>query len=89
MREEFKKYGYSPTHTEVYKPFPAISDQDAFSLVSELALKEGLLVGSSSGAAFKAALIEAEHAATETNIVVIFPDGSERYLSKNIYEGGI
>jgi O-acetylserine dependent cystathionine beta-synthase len=66
-----------------------ISDQDAFSLVSELALKEGLLVGSSSGAAFKAALIEAEHAATETNIVVIFPDGSERYLSKNIYEGGI
>ncbi|MBD8847118.1 hypothetical protein IFU32_23625 [Bacillus megaterium] len=26
MREEFKKYGYSPTHTEVYKPFPAISD---------------------------------------------------------------
>ncbi|SDM21094.1 PLP-dependent cysteine synthase family protein [Bacillus sp. OK048] len=66
-----------------------ISDEDAFSLVKDLAAKEGLLVGSSSGAAFKAALLEAEVAKAGTNIVVIFPDGSERYLSKKIYEGGI
>ncbi|MEH7253610.1 cysteine synthase family protein [Neobacillus niacini] len=66
-----------------------ISDEDAFSLVKDLAAKEGLLVGSSSGAAFKAALLEAEVAKEGTNIVVIFPDGSERYLSKKIYEGGI
>lgn len=66
-----------------------ISDGDAFSLVSELAIKEGLLVGSSSGAAFKAALNEAQNASSGSNIVVIFPDGSERYLSKKIYEGGI
>lgn len=66
-----------------------ITDDDAFKLVKELAKKEGLLVGSSSGAAFKAALLEAAAAKPGTNIVVIFPDGSERYLSKKIFEGGI
>jgi cystathionine beta-synthase (O-acetyl-L-serine) len=66
-----------------------IRDEDAFKWVKELANKEGLLVGSSSGAAFHAALLEAEKAKPGTNIVVIFPDSSERYLSKKIYEGGI
>ncbi|GMN98147.1 pyridoxal-phosphate dependent enzyme [Parageobacillus thermoglucosidasius] len=66
-----------------------IRDEDAFNRVKELAKKEGLLVGSSSGAAFHAALLEAEKAEPGTNIVVIFPDSSERYLSKKIYEGGI
>ncbi|WP_017435589.1 PLP-dependent cysteine synthase family protein [Saccharococcus caldoxylosilyticus] len=66
-----------------------IRDEDAFRRVKELAAKEGLLVGSSSGAALHAALLEAEKAKPGTNIVVIFPDSSERYLSKKIYEGGI
>jgi O-acetylserine dependent cystathionine beta-synthase len=66
-----------------------ISDMDAFRLVKELAAREGLLVGSSSGAAFQAALKEAEMAEPGSNIVVLFPDGSERYLSKKIYDGGI
>ncbi|MDQ6599747.1 cysteine synthase A [Bacillus salipaludis] len=66
-----------------------VSDDDAFALVKELAAKEGLLVGSSTGAAFYAALKEAEIAKPGTNIVVIFPDGSERYLSKKIFEGGL
>ncbi|WP_066063988.1 PLP-dependent cysteine synthase family protein [Neobacillus soli] len=66
-----------------------VTDDDAFKLVKDLAAKEGLLVGSSSGAAFYAALKEAEAARHGTNLVVIFPDGSERYLSKNIFEGGI
>ncbi|PTQ55872.1 MAG: Cystathionine beta-synthase [Candidatus Carbobacillus altaicus] len=63
-----------------------VRDDDAFRLVAELARREGLLVGSSSGAAFYAALQEAETAPKGTNIVVIFPDSSERYLTKNIYE---
>jgi cystathionine beta-synthase (O-acetyl-L-serine) len=66
-----------------------VPDVTAFNLVKELAVKEGLLVGSSSGAAFYAALKESEKAMPGTNIVVIFPDGSERYLSKKIFEGGI
>jgi cystathionine beta-synthase (O-acetyl-L-serine) len=75
--------------TSYFDAIHTIYDEDAFRRVKELAAKEGLLVGSSSGAAFHAALIEAEKAKPGTNIVVIFPDSSERYLSKKIYEGGI
>ncbi|WP_404451631.1 cysteine synthase family protein [Virgibacillus necropolis] len=62
-----------------------VSDNDAFRLVKELAAKEGLLVGSSSGAAMYAALEEAKIAEPGSTIVTIFPDASDRYLSKNIY----
>lgn len=75
--------------TNLFDAIHTISDLDAFYLVKEVALKEGLLVGSSSGAALHAALTEARKAKSGTNIVVIFPDSSERYLSKKIYEGGI
>ena len=65
-----------------------VQDTDAFHWVRELASVEGLLVGSSSGAACYAAVQEAKQAKAGTNIVVIFPDSSERYLSKNIYSFG-
>lgn len=63
-----------------------IPDEDAFHMVKELAKREGILVGSSSGAAMAAALEEAKKAANNTSIVTVFPDGSDRYLSKNIYQ---
>ncbi|KHE66766.1 pyridoxal-phosphate dependent enzyme, partial [Halobacillus sp. BBL2006] len=63
-----------------------VPDDIAFQRVKELALNEGLLVASSSGAAFEAALKEAEQAKPGTKIVTIFPDSSERYLSQGIYE---
>ncbi|KIL52713.1 cysteine synthase A [Jeotgalibacillus campisalis] len=66
-----------------------VDDKDAFHWVKELAAKEGLLVGSSSGAAFHAALKEAETSEPGAHIVTVFADSSERYLSQNIYEGGI
>lgn len=62
-----------------------ISDDEAFHFVHLLAEREGLLVGSSSGSAFAAALKEAKRAEPGTNIVTVFPDSSERYLSTNIY----
>ncbi|MED0660266.1 MULTISPECIES: cysteine synthase family protein [Bacillus] len=62
-----------------------IPDEDAFFRLAEVARKEGLLVGSSSGAALEASLKEAEIAKPGTNIVTIFPDSSERYLSSGIY----
>lgn len=67
---------------EVY----TISDREAFSYVRALARREGLLVGSSSGAAFAATIREAKRATAACNIVTIFPDSSERYLSQNIYD---
>lgn len=66
-----------------------VSDEDAFAAVKELAQKEGLFVGSSSGAAYYAAVQEAKQCVEKQRIAVIFPDSSERYLSKNIYQGGI
>lgn len=66
-----------------------VSDENAFNMVKELAKKEGVLVGSSSGAAFYATLQIAGELTSPANIVTIFPDGSERYLSKKIYQGGI
>jgi cystathionine beta-synthase (O-acetyl-L-serine) len=75
--------------TNLFDAIHTVMDVDAFNRVKEVALKEGLLVGSSSGAALHAALQEAQKAQKGTNIVVIFPDSSERYLSKKIYEGGI
>ncbi|WP_071460211.1 PLP-dependent cysteine synthase family protein [Bacillus massilinigeriensis] len=64
-----------------------VKDEEAFRMVRKAALKEGLLIGSSSGAALYAALEEAKQASAGTKIVVILPDSSERYLSKNIYKG--
>ncbi|TMU85624.1 cysteine synthase family protein [Bacillus sp. BHET2] len=74
---------------DYFNSIHTVADVDAFKRVKELALLEGLLVGSSSGAALHAALQEAEEAKSGSHIVTIFPDSSERYLSKKIYEGGI
>lgn len=71
--------------TNYFDAIHTILDDDAFNMVKQLAKKEGLLVGSSSGSAMCAALKEAEQATLGTNIVTIFPDSSERYLSKEIY----
>lgn len=75
--------------TAYFEGVHTIKDEDAFSRVKELAQLEGLLVGSSSGAALHASLLEAERAKPGSRIVTIFPDGSDRYLSKQIYDGGI
>ena len=62
-----------------------VDDNDAFSGARELAKKEGIFGGSSSGAALSAAkkLISA---GARGNIVVILPDRGDRYFSKNLYE---
>lgn len=75
--------------TSYFDAIHTIVDVEAFDLVKQLAAKEGMLVGSSAGAAMAAALREAKEAAPGTNIVVLFADSSERYLSKKIYQGGI
>jgi cysteine synthase A len=61
-----------------------VNDEEAFKLVRELAHKEGIIVGSSSGAALSAALKLAEKV-DKGNIVTVFPDRGDRYLSKGIY----
>ncbi|SHJ87983.1 cystathionine beta-synthase (acetylserine-dependent) [Clostridium cavendishii DSM 21758] len=60
------------------------TDEEAFGLVTLLAKKEGLILGSSSGAALSAALKLAS-TIEKGNIVVIFPDRGERYFSTDLF----
>lgn len=65
--------------------FISISDAEAFSAVKKLAALEGVISGSSSGAAFAAAIRLAE-TLEHGNIVVVLPDRGDRYFSKGILE---
>ena len=62
-----------------------VTDSEAFEKSRLLAAKEGVLAGSSSGAALAAAL-KLAGTIDKGNIVVIFPDRGDRYLSKGIYD---
>ncbi|PKH11025.1 PLP-dependent cysteine synthase family protein [Planomicrobium sp. MB-3u-38] len=62
-----------------------VTDREAFAAFKELAKREGLLVAGSSGAAFVAALKEAETAEPGSHIVTVFADSSERYMSQDVY----
>jgi cysteine synthase A len=73
-----------------------VSDADAIKTARLLALKEGLIVGTSSGAAVWAALelacdlvgasLEASARHVPINIVTVLPDRGDRYFSKGLYE---
>jgi len=69
------------------KGFPderiAIGTEAAFDMTKRLAREEGLFVGTSSGAALAAAIKVAERL-NEGTLVVMFPDGGDRYLSRDI-----
>jgi cysteine synthase A len=66
-----------------------VMDEDAFGTVKTLAAREGVLAGSSGGAAVFASLKVAERLGAGKRVVTIIPDSAERYLSKKIFEGGI
>jgi cysteinyl-tRNA synthetase len=61
-----------------------IADEEAFDTARRLAREEGLLVGMSSGAAMAAAVKEAARL-EEGVVVVVLPDGGERYLSTPLF----
>jgi cysteine synthase A len=66
-----------------------VTDKDAFDTVNRLAGTEGVLAGSSGGAAVFAALQVAQRLGAGKRVVTMIPDSAERYLSKKIFEGGI
>lgn len=72
--------------TSVYDEIITVTNEDAFSAGKEIGKKEGVLVGISSGAALHAAIELAKR--TENagkNIVVLFPDTGDRYLSTPLF----
>jgi len=66
-----------------------VSDKHAFEMVKQLAAQEGVLAGSSGGAAVFAALQVARRLGAGKRVVTVVPDSAERYLSKKIFEGGM
>ncbi len=68
--------------TNIYDEIITVENEDAFAAGKEMAKTEGILVGISSGAALYAAkeLAKREENAGKT-IVVLLPDGGDRYLS--------
>ncbi|MFD2923560.1 cysteine synthase A [Halobacillus naozhouensis] len=62
-----------------------VTDEDAYEVTRRLAREEGLLLGTSSGAACWAALEVAKRKNPEDVIVVIAPDTGERYLSGDLF----
>jgi cysteinyl-tRNA synthetase len=62
-----------------------LDDEEAFRVARELARAEGLFVGISSGAALWGAMQLAQRIRTGT-IVVLFPDGGEKYLSTPLFD---
>ena len=69
-----------------------VKDEDAFAMCRELARKEGLFVGMSSGAAM-AGSVQLAGQIEQGVIVTVFPDSGERYLSTPLFDvpekGGI
>jgi cysteine synthase A len=63
----------------------AVSDDDAFATVAELARKEGVLAGSSAGANVFASIQVARRLGTGRRIITVIPDSAERYMSKDIF----
>lgn len=66
-----------------------VSDAEAFGMVKRLASEEGLLAGSSAGANVFASIAIARRLGPGKRVATIVADSAERYLSKNIFEGGI
>ena len=72
-------------NTKIYNEIIKITKDEAFEAARDLAKKEGILVGISSGAALAAALIYAKRTQKKENIIVIIPDTGERYLSTELW----
>jgi cysteine synthase A len=62
-----------------------VTDEEAFQTARNLALKEGLFVGISSGAAMAAAIKLSKELSSTSKIVVVLPDHGERYLSTPLF----
>ena len=82
MKEAIVPEIYDPSKIDITV---MIESEEAFEMSREIVKKEGIFVGMSSGAAMLAAL-EIADTIEEGNIVMIFPDRGEKYLSTKLFE---
>ncbi len=73
-------------NVDIYDEVITVENEDAFTEGRRFAVSEGALVGISSGAALKAAVVLAERSENKgKNIVVLLPDSGDRYLSTSLF----
>lgn len=63
-----------------------VSDENAFKIARDYARNEGVLIGISSGAALYCGIQMAKKIEKDKKILVVSPDGGEKYYSMNLYE---
>ncbi|MBO0453474.1 cysteine synthase A [Candidatus Enterococcus murrayae] len=80
--------GFVPSilNTEVYDQVLPVNSNDAMETAREIAKKEGILVGVSSGAALFAAMEVAKKMGPDQKVLVLLPDNGERYLSTELFQ---
>ncbi len=76
-------------NTGIYDEVITVKNEDAYAEGKSFAVSEGILVGISSGAALKAAVILAKRQENRgKRIVVLLPDSGDRYLSTPLFGAG-
>ena len=73
-------------NTEIYEDIYIVSDEEALRTAKELAAKEGLMCGISSGTNVAAAIKLAEKLGPGKTVVTILPDTAERYFSTPLFD---
>ena len=82
MEEAIVPEIYNPSLIDVQE---MIESEEAIEMARQIIAREGIFAGMSSGAALIAALRTAEKI-EKGNIVVVFPDRAEKYLSTIMFE---
>ena len=79
--------GFIPANyqTEYVDKLVGVDEDTAIQMMKRLAQEEGVFVGISSAAAIIVAIEEAAQMANDKDVLVIAPDGGERYLSLNLF----
>lgn len=80
--------GFVPSilNVNIYDEVLPVKSDDAMETAREIAKKEGILVGISSGAALYAAIDIAKKMTSDQKILVLLPDNGERYLSTELFQ---
>ena len=80
--------GFVPSilNINIYDEVLPVKSNDAMETAREIAKKEGILVGISSGAALFAAIEVAKKMTSDQKVLVLLPDNGERYLSTELFQ---
>ena len=75
-------------YPDIYDEVIPVADEDAYAAGREIAIREGILVGISSGAALYAATQLAKRPENKGKVIVaLLPDSGDRYLSTPLFSG--